>query len=47
VPLLLIGSGADGKLRQGGKLGDVAPTLLELMDMEVPAAMTGRSLLHG
>jgi 2,3-bisphosphoglycerate-independent phosphoglycerate mutase len=47
VPLLLIGSGTDGQLRKGGKLGDVAPTLLEIMDMEVPVAMTGRSLLHG
>ena len=45
VPLLLIGNGVDGELRSGGKLGDVAPTLLEIMDIPVPAAMTGQSLL--
>jgi 2,3-bisphosphoglycerate-independent phosphoglycerate mutase len=33
------------QLRPGGKLADVAPTLLELMDLEKPAAMTGESLL--
>jgi 2,3-bisphosphoglycerate-independent phosphoglycerate mutase len=46
VPLLLIGNGVDGALREGGKLGDVAPTLLEIMGIPVPAAMTGNSLLH-
>jgi len=28
-----------------GRLADVAPTLLELLGMEKPAAMTGSSLL--
>ena len=46
VPLLLIGNGVDGALRDGGKLGDVAPTLLEIMGIPVPPAMTGNSLLH-
>ena len=32
-------------LRDGGILADVAPTLLELLGIEQPAAMTGRSLL--
>ncbi len=32
-------------LRQGGRLADVFPTVLELMGLERPAAMTGRSLL--
>jgi 2,3-bisphosphoglycerate-independent phosphoglycerate mutase len=32
-------------LRDGGVLADVAPTLLELLGIEQPAAMTGRSLL--
>ena len=46
VPLLLIGNGLNGvKLRSGGKLGDVAPTLLRLMDLPVPPAMTGDSLI--
>jgi 2,3-bisphosphoglycerate-independent phosphoglycerate mutase len=30
-----------------GKLGDVAPTLLPLLGLEVPAAMTGADLLQG
>jgi 2,3-bisphosphoglycerate-independent phosphoglycerate mutase len=33
-------------LRDGGVLADVAPTLLELLGLEQPAAMTGRSLLQ-
>lgn len=33
------------KLREGGRLADLAPTLLQLMGLEVPAEMTGRSLL--
>jgi len=32
----------DGRL---GALCDIAPTLLELIGLEAPAAMTGRSLL--
>jgi 2,3-bisphosphoglycerate-independent phosphoglycerate mutase len=32
-------------LRDGGILADVAPTLLQLLGIEQPAAMTGRSLL--
>ena len=35
-----------GTLRAGGRLGDVAPTLLPLLGLEVPAAMTGRTLLE-
>ena len=32
-------------LREGGRLCDIAPTLLEVMDMPIPAEMTGKSLL--
>lgn len=32
-------------LRQGGELSDVAPTLLELLNIEKPPEMTGESLL--
>jgi 2,3-bisphosphoglycerate-independent phosphoglycerate mutase len=32
-------------LRDGGRLADVAPTVLELLAVEQPAAMSGRSLL--
>ena len=34
------------RLREGGRLADVAPTLLELMGLEKPEAMTGVSLLR-
>jgi 2,3-bisphosphoglycerate-independent phosphoglycerate mutase len=34
------------RLREG-RLGDIAPTLLELMGLEIPAQMTGQSLLEG
>jgi len=44
VPFILIERGLQGRLAPGGKLGDVAPTLLHLMDLPVPAAMTGRDL---
>ncbi len=33
------------KLREGGRLADVAPTLLHLAGISVPAEMTGRSLI--
>ena len=33
-------------LREGGVLADVAPTILELLGYEQPAAMTGRSLIQ-
>jgi 2,3-bisphosphoglycerate-independent phosphoglycerate mutase len=45
VPFVLCGDGLDVSLASGGKLGDVAPTLLTLMGLNVPAAMTGNNLL--
>ena len=43
VPLIV---SADGlTLREGGILADVAPTALELLGIEQPAPMTGRSLI--
>ena len=33
------------KLREGGCLADIVPTLIELMGMEQPAEMTGKSLI--
>ncbi|MEL6318627.1 MAG: 2,3-bisphosphoglycerate-independent phosphoglycerate mutase, partial [Pseudomonadota bacterium] len=44
VPIILVG-GAGRGLRDGGRLADVAPSLLALMGLPQPAAMTGRSLL--
>jgi 2,3-bisphosphoglycerate-independent phosphoglycerate mutase len=34
-------------LRDGGVLADVAPTLLQLLGIEQPGEMTGRSLIEG
>jgi 2,3-bisphosphoglycerate-independent phosphoglycerate mutase len=45
VPVLLLGGPAGASLREG-RLADVAPTLLALMRLDQPAAMTGRSLLQ-
>ena len=33
------------RLADGGKLADIAPTLLDLMGLEIPAEMTGHSLV--
>ena len=33
------------KLKSGGKLADLAPTMLDLMNLEKPEEMTGISLL--
>ena len=44
VPFLLIGEGLEGRLASGGRLGDVAPTLLSLMNLPIPEVMTGRRL---
>jgi 2,3-bisphosphoglycerate-independent phosphoglycerate mutase len=43
VPIILVGGAAKGRL-ENGRLADVAPTLLDLMGIAVPAAMTGHSL---
>ena len=46
VPFAVIGAG-DVKLRQGGCLADIAPTMLPFLGLEVPAEMTGKSLIEG
>jgi len=45
VPLLLVAGEADPVALRDGVLADVAPTLLAMMGLPQPAAMTGRSLL--
>ncbi len=35
----------DAVLADGGELSDLTPTALELLGIEQPAAMTGKSLL--
>ncbi|HEV7180849.1 MAG TPA: 2,3-bisphosphoglycerate-independent phosphoglycerate mutase [Candidatus Baltobacteraceae bacterium] len=44
VPFILIANGIHGTLAPGGKLGDVAPTLLSIMGLPVPSAMSGTDL---
>ena len=44
VPVLLMGGPAPAL--EDGRLADIAPTLLALMELKQPAEMTGRSLLH-
>lgn len=44
VPLLLIANHLQGTLAAGGKLGDVAPTLLHIMGLPVSKEMTGNPL---
>lgn len=45
VPVILFGRNDVNALRNDGALCDVAPTILELMEMKPPAEMTGESLL--
>lgn len=44
VPLVYVGT-RPARLRSGGSLRDVAPTLLDLLGLDIPAEMTGTSLL--
>src|ERR1700712_3424170 len=44
VPFVYVGK-RDLKVRDGGVLADVAPTMLMLLGMEVPEEMTGKSIL--
>ena len=47
VPLILVDDmRKEAKLRTGGRLCDLAPTLLALMGVPVPEEMSGRSLLE-
>lgn len=45
VPFILCDAEFKGTLREGGSLEDIAPTMLELLGVEKPPEMTGRSLL--
>ncbi len=44
-PVPLIAVGVDAELREGGVLADLAPTMLDIMEIPQPEEMTGRSLL--
>ncbi len=45
VPVPLIVTDKKWKLSEGGRLADIAATLLDILDIEKPVEMTGRSLL--
>ena len=45
VPFILINADEKYALKDNGRLCDIIPTLLELMDIKKPAEMTGESLL--
>ncbi|MFM7578683.1 MAG: alkaline phosphatase family protein, partial [Microcystaceae cyanobacterium] len=53
VPLILVegegrkipGHGAEVKLREGGRLADIAPTILDILQLPTPPEMTGESLI--
>ena len=45
VPFILVNADEKYTLAEDGCLADIAPTLLELMGIEQPAEMTGKSLL--
>jgi 2,3-bisphosphoglycerate-independent phosphoglycerate mutase len=54
VPCILITSNplplplgeGEGLLRSGGTLADIAPTILKLLNLKIPAEMTGKSLIE-
>lgn len=45
VPFILVNADPAYRLREGGCLADIAPTLIQLMGVEQPKEMTGKSLL--
>ncbi|MGB0798139.1 MAG: 2,3-bisphosphoglycerate-independent phosphoglycerate mutase, partial [Planktomarina sp.] len=44
VPVILVGGDPNAKLRDG-RLADLAPTILDLMQLTKPVQMTGVSLI--
>lgn len=45
VPCILVGNEANKYTLHKGRLGDVAPTILNIMEIDIPAEMTGKSLI--
>ena len=45
VPFIVVGCG-DVKLREGGVLADIAPTMLDILELSKPEEMTGTSILE-
>ena len=47
VPCIVVSDKLIGKsLRSGGRLADLAPTMLDMMGLEKPVEMTGESLIE-
>jgi len=47
VPLIVFGQRyKNRKLRKDGRLADIGPTLLQMMELPQPEEMTGKSLLE-
>lgn len=47
VPLILVSEARRGVALRSGRLCDIAPTLLHLAGLPIPAEMTGQSLVEG
>lgn len=45
VPFVWVSNNIDGRSLKPGKLADIAPTMLNVMNIEVPAEMTGECLI--
>jgi len=45
VPFFIIDKSWKGGIKPGGKLGDLAPTILTMMGLEIPSEMTGNVLI--
>lgn len=46
VPFIIVSQLLNLKVRSGGKLADIAPTILALLRLEKPSTMTGQSLIE-
>ena len=46
VPFLVMSEKRAGKIIQGGTLADIAPTLLAIMNENIPSEMTGKNLIQ-
>jgi len=47
VELIYVSRDSVGKKLKKGKLADIAPTVLDLLGLPVPAEMTGQDLIEG
>ena len=45
VPLIVVGCDDCTGLKEGGRLADLAPTMLDILGLEQPKEMTGQSLI--